>query len=163
MTEYIKREAVKKVIDNVYSDLYPEYVPNSIAAFRECIMVDIGIIPAADVQPVSVIKELQEHIKQRILETAFNNGGIYGEVAEDIADRIDIWVDEFRRSENMPAVDIQNSQELIYKKACGVDVEASIEAQKSWEQWCDNVKAIQERNLLETEVDGLFLNFEQEG
>ena len=56
-----------------------------------------------------------------------------------------------RYVENMPAVDIQNSQELIYKKACGVDVEASIEAQKSWEQWCDNVKAIQERNLLETE------------
>lgn len=55
---------------------------------------------AADVQPVSVIKELQEHIKQRILETAFNNGGIYGEVAEDIANRIDIWVDEFRRNEN---------------------------------------------------------------
>ena len=44
--------------------------------------------------------KLQEHIKQRILETAFNNGGIYGEVAEDIADRIDIWVDEFRRNKN---------------------------------------------------------------
>ena len=57
-------------------------------------------IPAADVQSVSVIKELQEHIKQRILETAFNNGGIYGEVAEDIADRINIWVDEFRKAEN---------------------------------------------------------------
>lgn len=67
-----------------------------------------------------------------------------------------------RYVENMPAVNIQNSQELIYKKACGVDVEASIEAQRSWEQWHDNVKAIQERNLLETEVDGLFLNFEQE-
>lgn len=50
MADYIKREAVKKVIDNVYSDLYPEYVPNSIAAFRECLIVDVGIIPAADVQ-----------------------------------------------------------------------------------------------------------------
>lgn len=57
-------------------------------------------IPAADVQPASVIKELQEHIKQCILETAFNNGGVYGEVAEDIADHIDIWVDEFGRAEN---------------------------------------------------------------
>ena len=47
--------------------------------------------------PASVIEKLREHIKQRILETAFNNGGIYGEVAEDIADRIDIWVDEFVR------------------------------------------------------------------
>lgn len=53
-----------------------------------------------DVQPVSAIKKLQEHIKQRILETAFNNGGIYREVAEDIADRIDMWVDEFGRAEN---------------------------------------------------------------
>lgn len=60
----------------------------------------IEAMPAADVQPASVIKELQEHIKQRILETAFNNGGIYGEVAEDIADRIDIWVDEFGRTKN---------------------------------------------------------------
>lgn len=57
-------------------------------------------LPAADVRPVSAIKELQEHIKQRILETAFNNGGIYGEVAEDIANRIDIWVDELRRNKN---------------------------------------------------------------
>lgn len=57
-------------------------------------------IPSTDVQPVSVIKKLQEHIKQRILETVFNNGGIYGEVAEDIANRIDIWVDEFGRTEN---------------------------------------------------------------
>ena len=66
-----------------------------------------------------------------------------------------------RYVENMPTVDIQNSQELIYKKACGVDVEASIEAQRSWEQWHDNVKAIQERNILETEVEGLYLNFEK--
>ena len=57
-------------------------------------------IPATDVQPVLTIKKLQEHIKQRILETGFNNGGIYGEVAEDIADHIDIWVDEFGRNEN---------------------------------------------------------------
>ena len=58
---------------------------------------DENIIEAlgADVQPVTVIKELQGHIKQRILETAFNNGGIYSEVAEDIANRIDFWVDEF--------------------------------------------------------------------
>ena len=63
----------------------------------------------------------------------------------------------------LETTDTQNSQELIYKKACGVDVEASIEAQKSWEQWRDNVKAIQESNLLETEVEGLYLNFEQDG
>ena len=63
-------------------------------------LTELKELKAADVQSVSVIKDLQEHIKQRILETAFNNGGIYGEVAEDIADRIDIWVDEFGRAEN---------------------------------------------------------------
>ena len=68
-------------------------------AIESCIC-EVEEQPAADVQPISVIKELQEHIKQRILETAFNNGGIYGEVAEDIADRIDIWVDEFGRTKN---------------------------------------------------------------
>lgn len=52
MPEYIKREAVERAIDSVYSDLYPEYVPNSIAVFRECLIVDVGIIPNADVQPV---------------------------------------------------------------------------------------------------------------
>lgn len=55
MSEYIKREAVEKAIDSVYTDLYPDYVPNSIVAFRECLLVDIGIIPAADVQPVKWI------------------------------------------------------------------------------------------------------------
>lgn len=44
-----------------------------------------------------------------------------------------------------------------------VNIEASIEAQKSREQRRDNVKAIQERNLFETEVEGLYLNFEQDG
>lgn len=43
-----------------------------------------------------------------------------------------------------------------------VNIEASIEAQKSREQRRDNVKAIQERNLFETEVEGLYLNFEQD-
>lgn len=52
MADYISREAVEKAIDSVYTDLYPDYVPNSIAAFRECLLVDIGIIPTADVKPV---------------------------------------------------------------------------------------------------------------
>ena len=103
------------------------------------------------------------------------------------------WCECVRLAINaLETTDTQNSQELIYKKACGVDVEASIEAQKSWEQWREDVKAIQEcerkdvaykefiddiscepiakmREIkegwgyIETEVEGLYLNFEQDG
>lgn len=89
MAEYIERE-------EIMNRLFTEYATDSKADVFEL----IRSIPAADVQSISVIKELQEYIKQRILETAFNNGGIYGEVAEDIANRIDIWVDEFGRIDN---------------------------------------------------------------
>ena len=97
MAEYISREAVNNLIEDMQNNrllLVCERTNLYILKSK------VAELPAADVQPVSVIKELQEHIKQRILETAFNNGGIYGEVAEDIANRIDIWVDEFRRNKN---------------------------------------------------------------
>lgn len=85
MSEYIKREAVEKAIDSVYSDLYPEYVPNSIAAFRECLLVDIGIIPAADVQSVdrwiSVNDKLPE-VGQRVLIVYITWSGKYIGIAE---------------------------------------------------------------------------------
>lgn len=113
MAEYIKREAISQVLQGIANGLLvgeTEAIKAKdmksllkIKAAKEILKTvdnDLCFIPTADVQPVSVIKELQEHIKQRILETAFNNGGIYGEVAEDLADRIDIWVDEFRRTEN---------------------------------------------------------------
>ena len=85
MIDYIRRDFVLQVIDTVNRlggfAGYPDY----------CSLFDeIESAPAADVQPTGVV----EHIKQRILETAFNNGGIYSEVAEDIANRIDFWVDE---------------------------------------------------------------------
>lgn len=98
MKEYVSLQAVL--------DIVIQYCPDDDGS---CSKADIDIrdvldeieeIPATDVQPVLNIKKLQEHIKQRILETAANNGGIYREVAEDISDRIDIWVDEFGRAEN---------------------------------------------------------------
>ena len=79
MKEYISKELVEQVGER----------------FGYPVQETLEQLPTADVQPVLVSKELQEHIKQRILETAFNNGGIYSEVAEDIANRIDFWVDEF--------------------------------------------------------------------
>lgn len=95
MNEYISR-------DKVLSYVYATHSTGGFKTEDDYLWFQEAVVDAAtaNVQPVSVIKELQEHIKQRILETAFNNGGIYGEVAEDIADRIDIWVDEFRRNKN---------------------------------------------------------------
>ena len=52
MAKYIEKEVVIKTIDNVVSDLCSEGVPDIVAAVVECIKVDIGIIPATDVQPV---------------------------------------------------------------------------------------------------------------
>ena len=96
MTEYIEREAAVKA----FCEQCRDYADGKCTYEGACEVNIIATVPTADVKPASVIKELQEHIKQRILETAFNNGGIYGEVAEDIANRIDIWVDEFGRTEN---------------------------------------------------------------
>ena len=53
MAVYIDRETVKKTVQNVFDDLYSGKIPEEIAALMECIMVDIGIIPAIDVQPVN--------------------------------------------------------------------------------------------------------------
>ena len=50
MKEYIDREAVKRVVQNVFNDLYSGKLPEEIAALLECIMVDIRLIPTADIQ-----------------------------------------------------------------------------------------------------------------
>ena len=101
MAEYIEKVAILSKCEEMWNDA-DETTQTGVDTINAIDRITdyIESLPAANVQPTSVIKELQEHIKQRILETAFNNGGIYGEVAEDIADRIDIWVDEFRRNKN---------------------------------------------------------------
>ena len=101
MVEYIEKAAILSKCEDMWNAA-DETTQTGVDTINTIDKITdfIEAMPVADVQPASVIKELQEHIKQRILETAFNNGGIYGEVAEDIADRIDIWVDEFGRTKN---------------------------------------------------------------
>lgn len=94
MKEYVSLQAVL--------DIVMQYCPDDdgscLKADRDIrdVLDEIEEISVTDILPIKIL----EHIKQRILETAFNNGGIYGEVAEDIADHIDTWVDEFGGTEN---------------------------------------------------------------
>ena len=54
----------------------------------------IDAIPAADVQPLSVVAE---HIKNRLYETAFNTTEAEARNAiADMAERIDFWIDELK-------------------------------------------------------------------
>jgi hypothetical protein len=110
MAEYIEKQKAIKLLDMcmVAAEKRWKEATNPLAKIEfkadkdtiEAMIEVVASVEAADAQPVSVIKELQEYIKQSILKIAFNNGGIYGEVAEDIADYIDIWVGEFERTEN---------------------------------------------------------------
>lgn len=86
MAEYIEREATIEL----YCQKCKGYYDGHCIHRGECDVDVIQIAPVADVIPAKII----EHIKQRILETAFNNDEIYSEVAEDIVDRIDFWVKE---------------------------------------------------------------------
>lgn len=55
-------------------------------------------LPPADVLPAKVI----DHIKHRMMETAFNSIGDFdgaSKIIEDITNRIDLWVDEFKRGD----------------------------------------------------------------
>jgi hypothetical protein len=59
---------------------------------------EVHVFPAADVLPAEIIN----HIKHRMMKTAFNNVGCTDDaskIIEDIADRIDLWVDEFKRGD----------------------------------------------------------------
>lgn len=65
---------------------------------RACAYADamdfIEAIPAADVQPLSVVAE---HIKKRLYETAFNTTEEKARNAiADMAGRIDFWIDELK-------------------------------------------------------------------
>ena len=69
---------------------------------RACAYADamdfINAIPAADVQPLSVVAE---HIKNRLYETAFNTTEEKARNAiADMAERIDFWIDELKDGDN---------------------------------------------------------------
>ena len=79
MDEYISREAVI----NITAETGAWETQNRI---RE--------LPAADVQPLSVVAE---HIKNRLYETAFNTTEAKArDTIADMTERIDFWIDELK-------------------------------------------------------------------
>lgn len=87
MDEYISREATLDVIREVSE----RYADENLAEFAYNIVINI---PAADVQPLSVVSE---HIKNRLYETAFNEPDTASsDVIADMAERIDFWINELK-------------------------------------------------------------------
>lgn len=174
--EYISREAVFQVVHGIArgiatkdiealkaKDMKTFYKIKGAKEILDSVDTDLCYIPAADVQSVKHGKWIdctfydpyEKSYDQNFEFKCSRCGHLINNKPND-----DNWYCGHCGADMRNV--IQNSQELIYKKACGVDVKASIEAQKSWEQWRDNVKAIQESNLLETEVEGLYLNIPEE-
>ena len=96
MADYIsKNEALNLIMHNDkvfhYADKRYE---NVVYATAGKISDVVANMPAADVQPLSVVAE---HIKNRLYETAFNTDEpIARDVIADMAERIDFWIDELK-------------------------------------------------------------------
>lgn len=95
MAEYIDK---KQAIDRIASCYCMDCEHSNGILCRACEHQDdmdlIDDIPAADVQPLSVVAE---HIKNRLYETAFNTTEEKARDAiADMAERIDFWIDELK-------------------------------------------------------------------
>lgn len=96
MAEYISRETVLNLIEHNdkvchYAD---ERYENVVYATTQTICKVVAEMPAADVQPLSVVAE---HIKNRLYETAFNEpDAVASNAIADMAERVDFWVDELK-------------------------------------------------------------------
>lgn len=84
MNDYISREAVLQ-----------KFLERGSGYINELTMLYmINEIPAADVQPLSVVAE---HIKKRLYETAFNTTeAISRNTIADMAERVDYWINELK-------------------------------------------------------------------
>lgn len=96
MNEYISKEAALNIIE--HNDIVCHYADdryeNVVYSTAQAICKAVAKMPAADVQPVSIIAE---HIKNRIYETAFNTTDPEESAAiADIAERIDFWLSELK-------------------------------------------------------------------
>lgn len=89
--DYISRDDVlRKLIEGDGDDEFTEGYNFAVNEYRE----KIKAMPAADVQPLSVVAE---HIKNRLYETAFNTDEpIASHAIEDMAGRIDFWINELK-------------------------------------------------------------------
>lgn len=84
MNDYISREAVLQ-----------KFLERGSGYINELTMLYmINEIPAADVQPLSVVAE---HIKKRLYETAFNTSeSVARNAIADMAERVDWWINELK-------------------------------------------------------------------
>lgn len=104
MDEYISKTKFEGLMQNksrsnfdlYYADKSKHYLNNAVA--YSVAADEAHGFPSEDVLPAEIIN----HIKHRMMETAFNSIGDFDDasnIIEDIADRIDLWVDEFKRGD----------------------------------------------------------------
>lgn len=96
MNDCIER---KKAIELIQPHVKPQtvYGKGYLQAIEHATDI-LELMPAADVQPLSVVAE---HIKKRLYETAFDtNELIAREAITDMAERIDFWIDELKEGEH---------------------------------------------------------------
>ncbi len=96
MDEYINRKYVLNLIEhnNKVCHYADDRYENVVYATTQAICKVVAEMPAADVQPLSVVAE---HIKDRLYETAFNTDEpMARDAIADMAERIDWWIDELR-------------------------------------------------------------------
>lgn len=93
--EYISRDEALKIFHQCCDNCTSSYNGVMCRACADADAMDILIdMPAADVQPLSVVAE---HIKNRLYETAFNTTEEKARNAiADMAGRIDFWIDELK-------------------------------------------------------------------
>ena len=92
--EYISRDEALKQCNTVVKNC-DNYNGAMCRACNNADEMDIICdIPAADVQPLSVVAE---HVKNRLYETAFNEpDAVASNVIADMAERIDFWINELK-------------------------------------------------------------------
>ena len=97
--EYISRDEALKIFHQCCDNCTSSYNGVMCRACADADAMDILIdMPAADVQPLSVVAE---HIKNRLYETAFNTTEEKARNAiADMAERIDFWIDELKDGDN---------------------------------------------------------------
>lgn len=104
MDEYISKTKFEELMlekarcsfDFYYTDKSEHYRDDAIG--YNMAANEVHVFPVADVFPAEII----DHIKHRMMETAFNSVGCTDDASmtiEDIANRIDLWVDEFKRGD----------------------------------------------------------------
>lgn len=91
MDEYISREAVNNIIEDMRNN---HFILMSERINLALLKSKVAEIPAADVQPLSVVAE---HIKNRLYETAFNEpDAVARNAIADMAGRVNFWVNELK-------------------------------------------------------------------